>query len=144
MGKIVQEKFQVNYKDVPEDNVWVSDKSARVKKGAPGREGLPGGDYMSKFMNNAVFFNSLPGGSDIEDQEMTDQRMFNTSINGNMAQGRNAGDLTNGELTAKSLREGFSKKKLLQTDDEYTREHNDPFYDDVGGFIERNNMLDRI
>jgi len=42
------------------------------------------------------------------------------------------------------LRKGFSKKKLLQTDDEYTREHNDPFYDDVGGFIERNNMLDRI
>jgi hypothetical protein len=144
MGKIVQEKFQVNYKDVSEDNTWVSDKSARVKKGAPGREGLPGGDHNNKFMNNAVFFNSLPGGTDIEDQEMTDQRHFYMSINGNMAQGRNAGDLTNNELTAQSLREGFSKKKLLQTDDEYTREHNDPFYDDVGGFIERNNMLDRI
>jgi hypothetical protein len=144
MGKIVQEKFQVNYKDVPEDNVWVSDKSARVKKGTPGREGLPGGDRDSKFVNNAVFFNGLPPGTDMEDQEMTDQRVFNMSINGNMAQGRNAGDLTNNEVTADSLRKGFSKKKLLQTDDEYTREHNDPFYDDVGGFIERNNMLDRI
>jgi hypothetical protein len=42
-----------------------------------------------------------------------------------------------------SLIKGYDKKKLLQTDDVYTREHNDAFYDDVGGFVERNNYLDR-
>jgi len=54
------------------------------------------------------------------------------------------GDLTNSEVSAMSLRKGFDKKALLQTDDAYTREHNDAFYDDVGGFVERNNYLDRM
>jgi len=144
MNKIVQEKFQVNYRDVPEDNTWVSDKSARTKKMMPGREGLPGGDGDSRFSMNAVMYNVLPPGTDIEDQEVVDSRRFNHSINGNFAVGHNAGDLSNMELNADSLRKGFDKKKLLMTDDEYTREHNDPFYDDVGGFVERNNMLDRI
>ena len=43
-----------------------------------------------------------------------------------------------------AVRKGFDRKKLLQTDDQYTREHNDAFYDDVGGFVERNNVLDRL
>jgi hypothetical protein len=51
--------------------------------------------------------------------------------------------LTNGEVNRTSLVKGYDKKKLLQTDDVYTREHNDAFYDDVGGFVERNNYLDR-
>jgi hypothetical protein len=54
------------------------------------------------------------------------------------------GDLTNSEVSPMSLRKGFDKKELLQTDDAYTREHNDAFYDDVGGFVERNNYLDRM
>lgn len=147
MPKVVQEKFQVNYprkQEVATGESWATDKSARAKKMQPGREGRPGGDSDSRFMNNAVFFNSLPPGMDIEDQEVTDQRKFNHSLAGNFAEGHNAGDLTNAELTAESLRKGFSKKRLLQTDDEYTREHNDAFYDDVGGFVERNNMLDRM
>jgi len=147
MTKIVQEKFQINNprkEEVATGESWVTDKSARVKKMMPGREGLPGGDSDSRFVNNAAFFNTLPPGMDIEDQEVTDQRKFNSSINGNFAMGHNAGDLTNHELTAQSLLKGFSKKPLLQTDDSYTREHNDAFYDDVGGFIERNNVLDRL
>jgi hypothetical protein len=59
------------------------------------------------------------------------------------------GDVTNNEVNATSLRTGFARKKLLSTDDEYTREHNDAFYDavevdGVEGFVERNNMLDRM
>jgi hypothetical protein len=65
------------------------------------------------------------------------------NIAGNMPGKFADGDLTNGELSAHSLRVGFDKKALLQTDDEYTRSNNDAFYDDVGGFIERNNYLDR-
>lgn len=148
MPRIVQEKFQVNYPDrdssAENTHSWVTDRSARVKKGNPGREGSPGGDRASRAMNNALFVNSLPPGMDAEDQEFTDQRRFNHSLAGNFAQGHNAGDLTNSELSAESLRKGFDKKKLLQTDDEYTREHNDAFYDDVGGFVERNNVLDRL
>jgi len=148
MTKIVQEKFQVNYPDknskAEDQHGWVKDKAARVKKMMPGREGLPGGDGDSRFMNNSAFFNTLPPGMDIEDQEVTDQHSFNNSIAGNFPIGHNAGDVTSAELSAVDVRRGFSKKKLLQTDDEYTREHNDAFYDDVGGFVERNNMLDRL
>jgi len=148
MPKVVQEKFQVNYPDkqssAENEHGWLTDVEARAKKGTPGREGVPGGDHMSKFMNNAAFFNGLPPGMDIEDQELTDQRMMGINIAGNMPSKYAEGDLTNNELTAHSLRVGFDKKKLLQTDDEYTREHNDAFYDDVGGFVERNNYLDRM
>ncbi len=148
MPKFVQEKYQVTYPDYDSkqedaDNGWVTDAEARAKKMMPGREGLPGGDYRSRYSNLNAFFNSLPPGMDIEDQEVTDQRKFNHSIAGNDSIGMNAGDVTR-DLTPMSLRNGFDKKECCQTDDAYTREHNDAFYDDVGGFVERNNMLDRL
>jgi hypothetical protein len=152
MTKIVQEKFQVNYPDrdssAENQTSWVTDAEARVKKHQPGREGRAGGDSASRFVNNATFFNSLPPGMDIEDQEVTDQRRMGISFNGNHPVGGATVDRTQ-ELTADVLRTGFSRKKLLATDDEYTREHNDAFYDvvevdGVEGFVERNNMLDRL
>jgi len=148
MPKIVQEKFQVNYPDrqssAENQHGWLTDLEARAKKMMPGREGVPGGDGESRFMNNAAFFNSLPPGMDIEDQEIVDIRKMGVNVSGNMPAEYAEGDLTNNELNKVSLRDGFHKKKLLQTDDEYTREHNDAFYDDVGGFVERNNYLDRM
>jgi hypothetical protein len=153
MTKIVQEKFQVNYPDTKSSaesqSSWVSDMAARAKKGTPGREGRTGGDRASRYMNNAKFFNGLPPGQDIEDQEMADIRRMGISWNGNNPQGEATGDVTNSEVTPHTLRTGFSRKKLLSTDDEYTREHNDAFYDvvevdGVEGFVERNNMLDRL
>jgi len=148
MPKIVQEKFQVNYPDrqssAENQHGWLTDVEARAKKMMPGREGVSGGDGDSRFMNNAAFFNSLPPGMDIEDQEIVDIRKMGVNVSGNMPAEYAEGDLTNNELNKVSLRDGFHKKKLLQTDDEYTREHNDAFYDDVGGFVERNNYLDRM
>ena len=148
MPKIVQEKFQVNYPDrqssAENQHGWLTDLEARAKKMMPGREGVPGGDGESRFMNNAAFFNSLPPGMDIEDQEIVDIRKMGVNVSGNMPAEYAEGDLTNNELNKVSLRDGFHKKKLLQTDDEYTREHNDALYDDVGGFVERNNYLDRM
>lgn len=152
MTKIVQEKFQVNYPDrdskAENQSSWITDMQARAKKMMPGREGRPGGDPGSRFVNNARFFQSLPPGEDIEDQELCDIRQMGISVNGNMPRGPAAGDFTQ-ELDAQVLRKGFSRKKLLSTDDEYTREHNDAFYDvvevdGVEGFVERNNMLDRL
>jgi hypothetical protein len=147
MSRIVQEKFQVNYPQQHNDdaqNGWVDDRQARAKKGTPGREGRHGGDWPSKQMDNAVHYNSLPPGADITDQELADIRQ--QSMNSNNL---GTGEQVTVDVTAESLREGFSRKKMLSTDDMYTREHNDAFYDvvdveGVEGFVERNNMLDRM
>lgn len=148
MTNIVQEKFQVTYPDYDSENEedvqgWTTDAEARTKKNTPGREGRPGGDVNSRYMNNATFFTTLPPGMDIEDQEICDIRQMDVNTAGNYPTRLAAGDRTQ-DLKPETLRKGFDKKKLLQTDDQYTREHNDAFYDDVGGFVERNNMLDRM
>lgn len=142
MSRIVQEKFQVDYAQQKNDDaqsVWVSDKSARAKKGAPGRE-MTG----SNPGQNAYLYNSLPPGMNIVDQEFADIRQ--QSMNGN---NMGTGDQVTVDVTAQSIREGYDRKRLLGTDDMYTREHNDAFYDvveveGVEGFVERNNMLDRM
>jgi hypothetical protein len=149
VAKVIQEKFQVTYADynsMGEEDIqgWTDDQSMRAKKGLPGREGAPGGDGNSRWSMNAVMLNSLPPGMDIEDQELNDIRQMGINTAGNMGDALAQGDLTNMEINAYSLRKGFDKKELLQTDDAYTREHNDAFYDDVGGFVERNNYLDRM
>jgi hypothetical protein len=141
---IVQEKFQVRPPDNPNDNAssgWRTDKSARVKKGLPGREGNSGGDWESKHMDNALFLHSLPPGTDLEDQELSDQRQFPMRM-------ASEGDITP-DYSAKAMKTGFTAHKCCPTDDQYTNEHADAFYDSirvdgVEGFVERNNMLDRL
>lgn len=152
MSRVVQEKFQVNFpqssEDTRESGGWVSDKDARAKKNLPGREGLAGGDPGSRFLNNAAFFNSLPPGMDIEDQELADIRRMGINTAGGFPTLLAQGDRTQ-DLTPRSVVTGFDHKRLLPTDDQYSREHNDAFYDEIEvdgnvGFIERNNMLDRL
>jgi hypothetical protein len=135
---VVQEKFQVNYPGVDDDNgnTWKSDRSARTKKGTPGREGLPGGDWASKKMDNAVFYPSLPPGTDIPDQEMADIRKMRAVTAG-------TDDVTDNPSGSDFVK-GHVSLGMKPTDDMYTREHNDAFYDDLGGFVERNNYLDRM
>jgi hypothetical protein len=41
------------------------------------------------------------------------------------------------------LDKGYDRKDMKGTDDLYTGEHADLFYGDAGGFVERNNYLDR-
>lgn len=144
MPKVVQEKFQVTLPNEVETGEWVTDMEMRSKKNHPLREGRAGGDYASRFASQALHFQSLPPGMDIEDQEMSDIRQMGINVAGNFPTALAQGDYTNHEVNPTSLRQGFDKKALLQTDDEYTREHNDAFYDDVGGFVERNNYLDRL
>jgi hypothetical protein len=143
MSKICQEKFQIEYPEyhLDEESGWVSDKSARIKKGTPGREGRAGGDPTSRTMDNAVFYESLPPGSDLEDQEISDQQYMPLVMGGESDVSR--------DWNPMAVREGWSPRALRPTDDQYTREHNDAFYDEitvdgVTGFIERNNMLDRM
>lgn len=146
MTRIVQEKFGVAYpqnRNDDADSGWVDERTARAKKGTPGREGRRGGDMASRTMDNAVFYNGLPPGSDITDQEMADVRVM--PMGGSLGSGTQVTD----DVTEMSLEKGFDRKPLRPTDDQYTREHNDAFYDSitvdgVEGFVERNNMLDRM
>lgn len=129
MTKIVQEKFQVkapaNNNDV--ESGWVSDASARTTKGTPS--------------GNGAHFNRLPPGSNIRNQRVSDQDHPETVMAGST-------DVSHDANTG-SLTKGFTRRKMLGTDDEYTNEHTDLFYGEarVGeevGFVERGNLLDRM
>ena len=124
-----------------EDRVtrWADARSARVKKGNPGREGRPGGDPESTSMNNSAFFQSTPPGSDVADQETSDQR--GQPFGGPMGCGS---QFTN-DLTPQSIRQGFSRKHMSPTDD---NEDGEPFYSEAKvdgkvGYLEKGNVLDR-
>lgn len=141
---IVQEKFQMEYGQNRNDDSnsgWVSDKSARVKKEIPGREGRSGGDPESKTMNNALFINSLPPGTNIPDQEYADIRKMKLVMSGES-------DVSE-DYNSEAVKNGFTKRKMLPTDDMYTNEHCDTFYSEMKvdgevGFLERGNTLDRL
>jgi len=140
MTRIVQEKFQVrmpqNHND--EESGWISDKQARAKKNTPGAEDInPNHNRQS----SGAFYNSLPPGMDVEDQEMTDQRRFATVVSGESDVSK---DFNEG-----AIKKGYTRRKMLTTDDEYTNEHTDIFYGEANvdgevGFVERGNMLDRL
>lgn len=127
MPGILQEKFQVDNAPNANDDAhsgWASDSSARVKKGAVGHAGQV-----------------LPPGMNIEAQHCSDQRSMPLSMGGETDESKD----WNGE----AVRKGYSRKAMLPTDDEYTKAHNDAFYDEMTvdgetGFTERNNMLDRL
>ena len=127
MSRIVQEKFQVNYPQrEPQGNKWAKDSSARTKKGTP--------------CGVAAMFDRLPPGMEIERQKAADLPAV-------PFYGKEQSQVTQ-DVTTQSLRQGFDRKPMTGTDDQYTREHNDAFYDDIvvdgqHGFLERNNMLDR-
>lgn len=52
-------------------------------------------------------------------------------------------DISGGQVKPESLMKGFEKVEMKGCDDQYTGEHVDHFYGDAGGFVERNNYLDR-
>lgn len=126
---IIQEKFQVEFEPRKKrDHTWASPGSARRNK--IGLTGL------------SMTFNDLPPGENMEDQGVTDQPAFASAMSGG-----SDNDVTP-DNTAKALMDGFTRKPMKPTDDMYTREHNDAFYDSiivdgVEGFVERNNVLDR-
>lgn len=139
MSRIVQEKFEVRAEQVPEgsENGWMSDTSARDRQGLQTRGGT--GQYESY---NGDDYQCLPPGSNIADQEVFNDRPMP------MAGGLGSGTQVTEDVTRGSLRTGYDRKAMRPTDDMYTREHNDAFYDSIEvdgheGFVERNNYLDR-
>ena len=139
MTRIVQEKFEVHAPETPQDgDAWASDSSARTRKGLQTRAGGDG-RYESY---GADRLQCLPPGQNIDDQEHADLPTPR------MAGGLGSGTQVTEDVSTTSLREGFDRKRMSPTDDMYTREHNDAFYDTVEvdgveGFVERNNCLDR-
>lgn len=141
MSKIVQEKFQVNEPQNTNDDAhsgWVSDKSARDNNGLITRH-----PELGRYEKRGARLNMLPPGMNIDDQQIAD--IHRQPMGGQLGSGTQATD----DVTTRSLRQGFDRKPLRPTDDQYTREHNDAFYDTitvdgVEGFVERNNMLDRM
>jgi hypothetical protein len=133
------EKFQitVSYSEKKDDDgtEWVDVKSAQVS----------GDTEVSK---NGSKFNVLPS-SDIFDQYCENGNHASGRLN-NFAAGFGGNtDVSNG-LSAKALKDGFDRKEMKSTDDQYSGEHIDLFYGEVcdekgnESFVERNNYLDRL
>ena len=141
MSRIVQEKFQVNNPANPNDDAhsgWVSDESARDRNSLTTRH-----PELGRYEKRGARLNHLPPGMNIEDQEIADIHAQP------MAGSLETGTQVTNDVTVQALKQGFDRKPLRPTDDQYTREHNDAFYDTVTvdgveGFVERNNMLDRM
>jgi hypothetical protein len=153
MSKLVQEKFEIrepqNRNDDPKGG-WVSDASARKAK--PHRDHSGGERVMRPGMldDNGLDtpLNCLPPGMDIEAQENADIHEMGINSGGGLGNDRARGDRTQ-DINKRSLKQGFNRHPLRATDDMYTREHNDAFYDEIEvdgavGFVERNNTLDRM
>jgi hypothetical protein len=124
---ILQEKFQVDFPEQRNDDAhsgWVSDKSARTKKGMNGQDAV-----------------ELPPGTNIERQKITDQNDMPMTMGGES-------DVSQ-DWNSESKAKGYKRLPMRSTDDEYTKAHQDAFYDEMSvdgeaGFAERNNMLDRL
>lgn len=137
----MQEKFEVRSARKPEGTEgggWVDAKRARDRRGLQTRGGA--GRFEPY---HGDLYNSLPPGMDLDDQEIA------CTPGMDLAGGLGSGTQATEDVTRESLKRGFDRKALRPTDDMYTREHNDAFYDTVEvdgveGFVERNNYMDRL
>ena len=140
MNKLLQQKYLAVSPQKPAGpQGWASDKSARDVNMVQPRHPQQG---LYQRYDAREQFNYLPPGSNIEDQAFADipaERMA-----GSLETGTQATD----DVTRESLRVGFDRKAMAPTDDQFTKEHEDPFYfeaevDGVVGYCERGNVLDR-
>jgi hypothetical protein len=136
MSRIVQEKYQVDEANPADKDPgpWKSDKSARTRRNLQGRT------IKGLYKTHGYDLNKLPPGMNIQDQEVSEINEMRTVTAG-------TDDVTDNP-SGNDFRKGFVSLPMRPTDDMYTREHNDAFYDEVTvdgqtGYLERNNMLDR-
>ena len=126
----LQEKFQITVpaKDEAEEP-WASFESARQPQ-------TKVGEWCSENAGDADFrrFNEMPPGMDIT-QKRSEVNNMPFSMGGQTDVSKDT------NMTA--FDKGFTKRDMKGTDDQYTGEHVDHFYGDAGGFVERNNYLDR-
>jgi len=134
----LQEKFQITVPpEKPEDSKWTSFDSQRNC----GEAGFLHQNNTNAAGFMGVKFNMLPPGMDISNQLRT--RIINQPMS--MAGATDVSKDTND----KAFAEGYTRREMKGTDDQYTGEHMDHFYGEVidengmMGFVERNNYLDR-
>lgn len=127
----LQEKFQVVIPAKEEaGEQWVSARSQRDLRG------------MQPWCNSDSIeqdprkFNLVPPGMEIHNQFYTQQQQMPLVMAGQS-------DVSK-DTNPQSFDKGFTKREMKGSDDCYTGEHIDHFYGDAGGFVERNNYLDRI
>jgi len=114
----LQEKFQICVPTKAEDGEsWVSAGSQR------------------DVTLHVGIYNSMPPGMDITRQFNTEQHQQPLALSGST-------DVSK-DTNPSALEHGFTKRTMKGCDDQYTGEHMDHFYGDAGGFVERNNYLDR-
>jgi hypothetical protein len=126
----LQEKFQIlTPGKIEEGESWTSFESTRDLRGMK--------DWCAE---NAASvdnrkFNFMPPGMELHNQQFSQQEQMGLQAAG-------ATDVSK-DTNSTSISEGFTRRKMSGTDDQYTGEHVDLFYGDAGGFAERNNYLDR-
>lgn len=131
MNKLAQEKFQITVPGKIEgDEPWASAASARRSQAD-----VPSFCPATSDQTDGSKFNYMPPGMEIDSQCIAQINNMPHSMAGESDVSKD----TNSESFAK----GFSKRPMKGTDDLYTGEHVDHFYGDAGGFVERNNYLDR-
>jgi len=126
----LQEKFQITVPGRIEDGEqWSSFKDNRDLRGLENWAPKTSGDQDPRK------FNEMPPGMELENQCFSEQNAMPLALAGENDVSR--------DTNPDAMRDGFTKRRMKGTDDQYTGEHVDHFYGDAGGFVERNNYLDR-
>lgn len=126
----LQEKFQITVPGKENgDEPWADADAQRDLRGLD--------PWVSKSPTDVDSrkFNFMPPGMELHNQWRTQQEQMPLTMMGE-------NDVSK-DTNPEAYREGFTRRKMKGTDDQYTGEHADHFYGDAGGFAERNNYLDR-
>lgn len=143
---LLQEKFQISAPRRPHpDNEWVmpdtqshrSDMKWRTYDNKNHDESVMGKTPLPITESVSVpITNDMPPGMFIDNQSPSTTDGF----------GYRFGDGPTGPeqvITQEDIRNGYRMETMSPIEDMYTNEHTEAFYGDAGGFVERNNYLDR-
>lgn len=133
MRNPLQEKIQITVpvKNPEPSEAWVSADSVRQSQSE-----VPSFCARDAFDADGNKFNYTPPGMEINNQCSTEINNMPLMISGEHDVSR--------DVNPQAFENGFTRREQKGTDDQYTGEHVDQFYGDSGGFVERNNYLDRI
>lgn len=133
MRNPLQEKIQITVptRDPEPAEGWVTADKVRQEQSQ-----VPQFRPCDSFEPDPNKFNYLPPGMEINNQRSSEIKSMQFVISGE-------NDVSK-DVNPGAFLDGFTRRAQKGTDDQYTGEHVDQFYGDAGGFVERNNYLDRI